>query len=600
MVATDSTRDASAPQDTSRNTRRDTQFVEHGGDGGDGGDGGEGSLRAPTLRALQPSKQNGHVRHSRPTTPGIQSTAWPAGGPIPAETVATSLQSSQPNANGHKTPSLKDQQDPGSEDMEDSQNGHRRGRSASTQALLRRDSSNVSLDMAPAIYRGPDDTILYQRPQSPSISSSVYVKHAEKSPAISSLELRRLLKLRHRVKTIRLQIHAQRAQVDAKRDAQSDADEQYIKRIRTNHVTREPPSQADASESLVLEDLWRLCQAARDAHGPAVDSLLSLEYRLEIEEAKLERIEERLYEQLDTTLLEPPIISALPLGKQIDDGSQDEDYESTSPSSQESRHTDDINYNNYLRRLGNLDLLHERYQSLMTERAMLEEERARRSRVGRDLDSEATDFLARFDDIINPVSMEIAEVSEDVKRLKQLCLDKGLIDADGNPTEDSAFGEESPAESREGSQYGHPAEHSKHSECQKPSGNNELDSSIPEGLGSFIDLWLLHKLRSSSIEVLLFSCYVAACVDNLDGLRWQAEALRLWEQDGAGKNTQENVERLESYIISSIHRSFDKVSTCDGGKQHPGTRKCRSSKTAVDRISLPIKFGCRLGAKSAC
>ena len=258
-------------------------------------------------------------------------------------------------------------------------------------------------------------------------------KLPEKPSGISDTELKRLLKLRHRVQTIRLQIHAQRAQVDAKRDAQSDADEQYIKRIRTNHVTKDQPGQTDASELPVLENLWRLCQATRDAYGPALDSLLSLEYRLEMEEAKLERIEERVYKQLNMTQPESPITFSLPLRKQNDDASQDEDFESTSQSSQESKHTDDVGYDDYLRRLGNLDLLQERYQSLINEKAMLEEEQAKRWRVGRVLNSENMDFLAHFEEILKPVRDEIGEVSEDVKRLKQLCLEKGLMDADGNP-----------------------------------------------------------------------------------------------------------------------------------------------------------------------
>jgi len=199
------------------------------------------------------------------------------------------------------------------------------------------------------------------------------------------------------------------------------------------------------------------------------------------------------------------------------------------------------------------------------------------------------------------VRIEIAEVSEDVKRLKKLCMEKGLMDADGHPTQDSSVGGESTAVSRQGAQPEQPAEHSKLSQYQEPPWNNELDSSFSvhnESFGPFINIWLLHKLRSSSMEVLLFACYVAGRVDNMDGLKWQAEALRLWEQDGAERNAPENVERLESYVISSIHRSFDKVPVWDGGKQYSGARKDSPLKSTVNRISLPIKFRSRLRAKS--
>jgi hypothetical protein len=55
----------------------------------------------------------------------------------------------------------------------------------------------------------------------------------------------------------------------------------------------------------------------------------------------------------------------------------------------------------------------------------------------------------------------------------------------------------------------------------------EIDSA------ALVSRWLLHSLRSSSMEVLLLANFVASQVNNFSDLSWQQEALRLWSFDGA-------------------------------------------------------------------
>lgn len=577
MVATDGTRDPAGLQRTTRNGQHNAFHeappVEPGGDGGEGG------LRADTLKATQlfghGYTHNGAVGHPEVTPTDFRHPPWPIGGTRPPKTVAT-LPLTRIEASSQKSRNLKEKKISTSKNIEIPANrANGAGLDLSKMSSCTSSHSSISLKPKTALGGDSDGPIRYLRPRTPSIGSSILVRPMKRPPGISDAELKRLLKLRRRVQALRIQIYKQRGLVDAKRDAQFEADELYMKRIRTNHVTKEQPGQMDASEFLNLENLWRSCQTARNEYGPAVDSLLAMENRLEIEEAKLERIEGRLYEQFDTSQPTSPVIR--PFKDLNNDTSQEEDSDdSSSQSSQEFTKTDEVNYDDYLRRLGNLDLLEERFQSLINEKSMLEEEQAKRWRVGKDIDSESRDFLARFEDILKPVGDEIEVVSQDVERLKQVCMEKGLMDVDGNPTQSSAIGEVSPSESGEEVQFELLAEHSKPSQHQKPSGNNEMesrDSGSNGGYGPFINLWLLHILRLSRWQILLLACWVAACVNNIDELKWQAEAIRLWELDGAGKDTPEDADRLESYTISSIHRFYDNGITHDRGREHPVARR---------------------------
>jgi hypothetical protein len=273
-------------------------------------------------------------------------------------------------------------------------------------------------------------------------------ENVEGGSHVSEEDLKLLLKLRRRAQLLRLQVQEKRVLVESKREAQCDADEQYIKNIRMHHALNEQPGQMDPSEVAALEILWSLCQTAHKEYGSAADSLTDMEYRLEAEEARLERTETRFCGHLDIPQPAPLLTSLLrDPGRDI---SQDGDHDkSSSKSTQESQPTSQVGYSDYLWRLGNLDLAQERYQALINEKSMLEEEQTKRQRLGLDLDEEDSEFLMHFEETLEPVKKELDEVSEDVQRLKQLCIEKGLMDVHGKPTLSSVFDGASTSESRE-------------------------------------------------------------------------------------------------------------------------------------------------------
>jgi len=84
-------------------------------------------------------------------------------------------------------------------------------------------------------------------------------------------------------------------------------------------------------------------------------------------------------------------------------------------------------------RLCDQDILQEAYEELLHEKAKLEAEKEHRRNFGMDLDHEDLHFLLHFEETIELARRELKEVSEDVERLKQLCIEKGLMDAAENP-----------------------------------------------------------------------------------------------------------------------------------------------------------------------
>jgi hypothetical protein len=376
-------------------------------------------------------------------------------------------------------------------------------------------------------------------PEAPSTSS-------QSSDAMSS-DWRRVLKLRERVLNLRLQIQEQRTVVQSKQEAKSDADEKYIKLIRTWHVRCEGPVEND-SELIELEELWRQCQAARDAYGPAEDALNAMEDRLEIEETKLSQAEDQFYGQLS---LPQNSLSAESSPENLDDSSDQ--------NSMDSEPEYEPLYEDYLRRLGNQDLLLESYGGLMNEKSRLEAERERRRQVGVDLDDEDLEFLAKWANTIEPVKRELEEVSRDVERLKEMCIAQGLIDSSEPPTQPSETYEEHNPVLAENPQSDKNSTHSKLSQPQNATSNNEASSStyIIQGqeFRNNVNSWLLDKLRSSSVEITLLASFVIQEVRGMDTTTWQLEVLRLWAKDGAG--LEEPVYEARTPTTSSDHTPKD-------------------------------------------
>ena len=149
-----------------------------------------------------------------------------------------------------------------------------------------------------------------------------------------------------------------------------------------------------------------------------------MEIRVEVEENKLEKAEKHIYQILDLDITQNETLVLCPF-----QGPEKDEDESSGQSSLVSETVDELAYDGYLRRLGNQDILRENYEELLNEKAMLEAEQEIRQLLGIDLDPKGLEFLAKFEETIEPVRRVLEEVSEDVERLKRLCIENGLIGA---------------------------------------------------------------------------------------------------------------------------------------------------------------------------
>jgi len=530
-----------------RDTFRETRLAQHSGESLLGPPGVKGKYASK-----RPYSQYGDDGYDKLAPMSSQDTEWMVVEPIPPKALATSLPPSPAETACPTSKKFGEENITTSMEVEHVPDGANGYGPHSTPTICRT-SSSMSLESKTTVGKEHFDHIRYQHPQTPSVASSILINREEVLPSVSERDLELLLKLRRRIQLLRVQIQVQRGVVELKREALFEADEQYIKRIRTNHVAKDFSDQTNPTEAMALENLWRLCQGARDSYGPAEDSLRSMENRLESEEARLVRVEERLYRRLESSHSRLDVAS--PLQNEDESSSQNGGNDITSePGSTKSKPASDVDYDEYLWRLGNLDLLYERRQGLFNEKLILEEEQEKRHRVGMVLDAESVDFLSHFEEIMAPVTTEIEEVSRDIERLKVICIKKGLMDIYGNLIQGSAIDENLDSNLQEDEQPGLPAENSKPSQHENPSGSNEVDFRVSASYGDFgpfINLWLLHKLRSSAVEVLVLACFVAETVNNLDELNWQAEALRLWDQDGAWESRPGQLwESLGSYVTS--------------------------------------------------
>ncbi|KAH8751871.1 hypothetical protein BGZ57DRAFT_912937 [Hyaloscypha finlandica] len=280
-----------------------------------------------------------------------------------------------------------------------------------------------------------------------------------------------------------------------------------------------------------LNELMHDCQVARDDYGPLEDDCNRLEDLLNGQELELDRLEEAFYNRLPD---EPSILSESPLHLAENDDSQP--YSGSVEEEEE-----ELKYHplvaRYLSRMGDLDLLQERFDDLLDEKRILEEEGDKRLHFGLTLNVEDQQWLENAHIQVDELSEKIRFLEKDVEIMKQDCVSRGLVDADGEPVdfqirEQRSFdGEEdlNPLEHR--SEYvkyplliPHPGMKPRNFEAG-PEPDEKSDFTTIR-----INEWLLQQLRTSALDVNL----LASTFQNLSGAiddQWQIAVLKRWYRD---------------------------------------------------------------------
>jgi hypothetical protein len=323
-----------------------------------------------------------------------------------------------------------------------------------------------------------------------------------------------------------------------KQRERSTADDRYFQYARMRGLGITLENQDISKQQKSLTELLEDCQKARDEYGPLEDDCNLLEDQLGRDEFELTKLEEIFYKrECDPQTLR----------EAHSDIASDSHNGSTYSESEVGRESHPL-VSKFLSQLGDVDILKERLDYHIEEKFSLEYEKEARLRVGRDLAQDDQEWLDNYDDMERNLLTEINEAKSEAEKLKQLCLEQGLVDEDGNPTdfekqERQTFIEEAPEVDPgiERSQF------VKFPVLLPRPGSKEVQlfNSGPKagetshGAGDHINQWLLHQLRSSPLDVNLLARTFEGNYGHIKGEKWQFDVLAFWFKDGARKRASE-------------------------------------------------------------
>jgi hypothetical protein len=473
-------------------------------------------------------------------------------------------------------------------------------------------SSHVSFRMSnstSSTSEPPDSQTKGRPPSNPEVAKE---SRRLRSGSAAEIEWERIQKLRVENWSLRSQIREIRSNLRQMQRAKSDADDILFRRMTIQglnllHGLDHLPSTGQKTMKELLDD----CQAARDAYGPLEDDCNRLEDQLSGQEFELDRLEEHFYtrplEEIHV-MLDRPLTPAGVDDPQPYSGSADEEDGEFDFHPLVSR---------YLSRMGDLDLLQERFDDLLDEKRGLEEQRERRRQLGLTLDPEDQQWLENAQGAEDDLSEKIRMLQKDLEVMKQDCLSRGLVDEDGEPTdfpirEQHSFdGEEDMNPRDQKSEYvkyplllpypgmkptrefhyePRPDEKSErtiispaaiHTQNQTISATFMLLSSLETwNSSSRINEWLLQRLRMSALDVNL----LARTFQDMSGVitdRWQIAVLRLWYRD----TTMRNADGGLRVYTDSMTTQAPAISNPSTGQIKPGKTYPTKRPSFSERIS---------------
>lgn len=420
----------------------------------------------------------------------------------------------------------------------------------------------------------------------------------------SKADLKRVAWLRQNVRYLRLEIKGQKSFLQRAEEEFCRENEKLVKLMR--EWVAGHPKQAEFNLELVSK-LFIASQSHRDECGPLVYEIDDMEERLAVEEAKLTKAEDNLHERFGISLDQPSQefaegtpradskatversetqhISQGNTGEISDEGEHSDVH---SHSSSQSSFFSSTNYHplyvEYQERVGDVNILLERCAMLWHNKAELEDQQETRQRVGLRLQKTDEVFLSNFVEISNPMETELAEAQNDVRQLKALCLEEGIVDEDDNyisNIEEVHGGSDAASSVKATSARGNSnISHHTIAVPKEADGNHTigvqsartplvLRASLRGGAGepepleekeyqSRINPWLLDNLSCSKREVSLLVTILQADGKELDDDTY-IDVLKFWETDGAGEKEPRRPGLLDSPTVEKLWKSIDGI-----------------------------------------
>lgn len=392
-------------------------------------------------------------------------------------------------------------------------------------------------------------------------------RRREKSRSFGNISNMRMAVLETRIKANEV-----RTQLRRKREALDTQDACFIQELRK--VLAGSPNK-ELERILQLSDEL---QRSRDAFYPVEDDYNRLEERLDVEDFELQEAERKLYTDLESART-----------SFIDNGDhpfsfRQEDADLDQASLQDVGQ--DPAYNEYLSRVGDMRIVQERLQELRLERMHLVEEERVRARVGLPLDYDSIRFLETFDQHHEELRGQHAAMQEELNRVRgTLAMTSPVLFQSFQFNEEpysASLGAgtvqqfpESPfvinsSDLGTASTSTPPSPRDVLREAQYPRSERPDPLLLPDddaspafstendtGRGvvstvTFINEWLLNRLRRSTLEVWRFKSALDLEILDLDQNRLSDLVVQWWSKDEkAGEFLQRERAKAKSFSLTS-------------------------------------------------
>jgi hypothetical protein len=238
----------------------------------------------------------------------------------------------------------------------------------------------------------------------------------------------------------------------------------------------------------------------------------------------------------------------------------------------------------YLSRVGDARILQERLADLDSQWYNIVDKQKVRSSLNISLDEESLQFLRSYDASRTQIRKELNETMLDVVRLRTICDERGVLPEEYSGDLDFLYGMglEDVA-----------------SQIEDPLKTSALDDSSPfyepgsakVSSAMFINKWLLHQLRHSSVEISRLKA--APELQQLSDEGWDDAnisrlALTVWFSDDTVRNSPQPLSQADDYdYAAATERSKATRPPLQKSKSEPGiTRKEVSSASHLRTLSL--------------
>ncbi|PQE23474.1 hypothetical protein CJF31_00006122 [Rutstroemia sp. NJR-2017a BVV2] len=313
--------------------------------------------------------------------------------------------------------------------------------------------------------------------------------------------------------------------------AKSEADDRYMMRVHADEL-----GIVFRGNGPSLLELRNQCREARNEYRPLEDDCADLEDHISNREFQLNRLEQRFYLRWHI-----PLSPSCVPSRSLTESNPQILYRNVDLEENQTFYHPLVT--RYLSTLGDLDIFKERLDDLFDEKRALEAEKESRKKFNKTLDPEDQAWLDGSERMGSQIYEQLQRTNDECQDLRSRCMAEALIDENGDPTrfqelEKAQFGNE-----RDLRINGQTSEYVKFPLLiPLPSTNGyereDFEYNSDHGKAPFtssrrVNEWILRKLRSSPLDVLLLA-ELQKHIRNDDHM-WQVHVLSEWFKDETKK-----------------------------------------------------------------